>query len=136
MTRPCRADQSERRLEGDERHRGVRWMDDIAWTTTEDRVELVLAADRKTLVSPSLVAGKPVPVVPAPRSLTDIAGQGPDVANLGCGHGPGRVGPKSFPEVDWPEALRVPPPWEGGDGKAVNDPDRKRAAKLGRDGRA
>jgi hypothetical protein len=51
-------------------------------------------------------------------------------------NGPGRVGPKSFPEVDWPEALRVPPPWEGGDGKAVNDPDRKRAAKLGREGRA
>jgi len=42
----------------------------------------------------------------------------------------GRVGPKKFPEVDWPEAMRVPPPWEGGDGKAVNDPDRKRAAKL------
>ena len=44
--------------------------------------------------------------------------------------GAGRVGPGRFPEIDWPEALQVPPPWEGGDGKAVNDPDRLRAAKL------
>ena len=32
-----------------------------------------------------------------------------------------RFGPNHFPHVDWPEALRVPPPWEGGDGNAVND---------------
>lgn len=32
----------------------------------------------------------------------------------------GRVGPVAFPQVPWPEALVVPPPWEGGDGKAVN----------------
>ncbi len=32
-----------------------------------------------------------------------------------------RYGPRHFPHVDWPEALRVPPPWEGGDGNAVND---------------
>jgi len=44
--------------------------------------------------------------------------------------GSGRVGPRRFPDVTWPEALEVPPPWEGGDGKAINDPDRKRAAKL------
>jgi CO/xanthine dehydrogenase Mo-binding subunit len=31
-----------------------------------------------------------------------------------------RVGPQRFPEVPWPEALIVPPPWEGGDGRAVN----------------
>ena len=31
----------------------------------------------------------------------------------------GRVGPSSFPDVPWPEPTRVPPPWEGGDGKAV-----------------
>jgi len=42
----------------------------------------------------------------------------------------GRVGPKRFPDVEWPEAMQVPPPWEGGDGKSTNDPDRKRAAKL------
>ena len=30
----------------------------------------------------------------------------------------GRVGPTSFPEIPWPETTRVPPPWEGGDGKA------------------
>jgi len=35
-----------------------------------------------------------------------------------------RFGPKVFPEVDWPEPLRVPPPWEGGDGRAVNDAPR------------
>jgi 4-hydroxybenzoyl-CoA reductase subunit alpha len=44
--------------------------------------------------------------------------------------GEGRVGPDSFPDVAWPEALEVPPPWEGGDGRAVNRPERKRAAKL------
>jgi hypothetical protein len=31
-----------------------------------------------------------------------------------------RVGPERFPEVPWPEALIVPPPWEGGDGTAIN----------------
>ncbi len=32
----------------------------------------------------------------------------------------GRVGPVRFPEIPWPEATRVPPPWEGGDGKATD----------------
>jgi 4-hydroxybenzoyl-CoA reductase subunit alpha len=32
-----------------------------------------------------------------------------------------RFGPDHFPHIHWPEALRVPPPWEGGDGNAVND---------------
>jgi len=44
--------------------------------------------------------------------------------------GTGRVGPREFPAVRWPEAMRVPPPWEGGDGRATNDPERARAAKL------
>src|SRR5467141_3946991 len=35
-----------------------------------------------------------------------------------------RFGPNHFPKVDWPESFRVPPPWEGGDGNAVNDPPR------------
>jgi len=30
-----------------------------------------------------------------------------------------RYGPESFPEIPWPEPVRVPTPWEGGDGKAV-----------------
>src|SRR4029077_16627186 len=34
----------------------------------------------------------------------------------------GRFGPTSFPSVNWPEALRVPPPWEGGDGKEASPP--------------
>lgn len=32
----------------------------------------------------------------------------------------GRVGPASFPEIPWPEPTRVLPPWEGGDGKAID----------------
>jgi len=32
-----------------------------------------------------------------------------------------RFGPKQFPVVPEVEALRVPPPWEGGDGRAIND---------------
>jgi 4-hydroxybenzoyl-CoA reductase alpha subunit len=36
--------------------------------------------------------------------------------------GVGRVGPSAFPEIAWPEPLRVPTPWEGGDGRATNDP--------------
>jgi 4-hydroxybenzoyl-CoA reductase alpha subunit len=33
--------------------------------------------------------------------------------------GPGRVGPTAFPDIPWPAPTRVPPPWAGGDGKAV-----------------
>ena len=47
------------------------------------------------------------------------------LAEKRAGHAP-RVGPGRFPSVRWPEALRVPPPWEGGDGRAVNDPHRQR----------
>lgn len=39
-----------------------------------------------------------------------------------------RFGPTHFPQVNWPEALRVPPPWEGGDGNAVNDVPRRTKA--------
>jgi 4-hydroxybenzoyl-CoA reductase subunit alpha len=35
-----------------------------------------------------------------------------------------RYGPAHFPDVPWPETLQVPPPWEGGDGKAINAPPR------------
>jgi hypothetical protein len=38
---------------------------------------------------------------------------------------PARVGPASFPEnVPWPEPVLVTPPWEGGDGRASNEPKR------------
>jgi len=40
-----------------------------------------------------------------------------------------RFGPDHFPHVNWPEALRVPPPWEGGDGNAVNDVPRRAKAE-------
>src|SRR5213594_76660 len=36
-----------------------------------------------------------------------------------------RFGPTHFPHVNWPQALRVPPPWEGGDGNAINDVPRR-----------
>ncbi|HWP38589.1 MAG TPA: molybdopterin cofactor-binding domain-containing protein [Gemmatimonadales bacterium] len=35
--------------------------------------------------------------------------------------GAARCGPSRFPEIPWPEATRVPPPWEGGDGSALGD---------------
>ncbi len=30
-----------------------------------------------------------------------------------------RFGPDRFPEIDWPDPLEIPPPWEGGDGRAL-----------------
>jgi 4-hydroxybenzoyl-CoA reductase subunit alpha len=41
-----------------------------------------------------------------------------------------RFGPASFPAINWPEVMDVPPPWEGGDGRAANDPKRVSAARL------
>jgi 4-hydroxybenzoyl-CoA reductase subunit alpha len=41
------------------------------------------------------------------------------LANKASGK-PARVGPEVFPEIDWPEPLKVTPPWEGGDGRASN----------------
>ena len=43
---------------------------------------------------------------------------------------PGRYGPGAFPDIAYPEPMIVPTPWEGGDGNAINDPERKKAAKL------
>ncbi len=36
-----------------------------------------------------------------------------------------RYGPDHFPIVNWGEALLVPPPWEGGDGYAINEKSRR-----------
>jgi hypothetical protein len=52
---------------------------------------------------------------------------------------PARVGPDRFPEnIPWPEALRVTPPWEGGDGQASNQTTRRsgRVADAGVEARA
>jgi 4-hydroxybenzoyl-CoA reductase subunit alpha len=38
----------------------------------------------------------------------------------------GRFGPTAFPQVPWPEALVVPPPWEGGDGRALGQGSKSR----------
>ena len=43
---------------------------------------------------------------------------------------PARTGPVSFPAIDWPEPLLVAPPWEGGDGRASNQPARKPGRKA------
>ncbi len=32
-----------------------------------------------------------------------------------------RVGPSRFPDITWPAPLDVPPPWAGGDGKAIGE---------------
>jgi 4-hydroxybenzoyl-CoA reductase subunit alpha len=34
---------------------------------------------------------------------------------------PARSGPAAFPDIAWPEPLRVAPPWENGDGRASNE---------------
>jgi 4-hydroxybenzoyl-CoA reductase subunit alpha len=36
-----------------------------------------------------------------------------------------RYGPSRFPAVDWPEPLQVPPPWEGGTGRAENEREKR-----------
>ena len=51
---------------------------------------------------------------------------------------PARYGPSSFPAVSWPEALQVPPPWEGGDGHStsgfvLNDPAKRNPRSSGAD---
>ena len=43
---------------------------------------------------------------------------------------PARSGPASFPDIAWPEALLVAPPWEGGDGRASNEPERRSRRKA------
>ena len=40
---------------------------------------------------------------------------------------PARSGPAAFPDIAWPEPLLVAPPWEGGDGRASNEPERSQA---------
>jgi 4-hydroxybenzoyl-CoA reductase subunit alpha len=44
-----------------------------------------------------------------------------------------RFGPTHFPQVPWPESLRVPPPWEGGDGNAINDPPHRPKSRPEKD---
>jgi hypothetical protein len=43
---------------------------------------------------------------------------------------PARSGPAAFPDVPWPEPLLVTPPWEGGDGRATNEPQRRSKRKA------
>jgi 4-hydroxybenzoyl-CoA reductase subunit alpha len=41
-----------------------------------------------------------------------------------------RCGPDAFPSILWPEPLLVAPPWEGGDGRASNQPARHSRGKA------
>ena len=43
---------------------------------------------------------------------------------------PARSGPAAFPDIAWPEPLLVAPPWEGGDGRASNEPSRRSGRKA------
>jgi 4-hydroxybenzoyl-CoA reductase subunit alpha len=52
------------------------------------------------------------------------------LADLAAGK-PGQFGPVSFPDLRWPEPLRVPPPWEGGTGEATNDRPREKPPAAG-----
>jgi 4-hydroxybenzoyl-CoA reductase subunit alpha len=47
------------------------------------------------------------------------------LAEKAAGRSP-RYGPMRFPDVNWPETLQVPPPWEGGTGRATNEPAKRR----------
>jgi 4-hydroxybenzoyl-CoA reductase alpha subunit len=50
---------------------------------------------------------------------------------------PARYGPAAFPDIAWPEPIRVTPPAEGGDGRASNAPKRAtRTADAGVEAKA
>ncbi len=41
----------------------------------------------------------------------------------------GRVGPTQFPDIAWPDPIRVAPPWEGGDGSAKGGEGRRETGR-------
>jgi 4-hydroxybenzoyl-CoA reductase subunit alpha len=43
---------------------------------------------------------------------------------------PARYGPAAFPDLAWPAPLLVAPPWEGGDGRAANEPPKRSGRKA------
>ncbi len=43
---------------------------------------------------------------------------------------PGRYGPTRFPQVDYPEPLKMLTPEQGGDGVPLNDPDRPKKPRA------
>ena len=59
-------------IQGKQCGRGVRWMNDVAGSAAENRVELVLARSRETLVPAVLETRKSVAIIPAPGPLTLI----------------------------------------------------------------
>jgi len=87
-----RAGDAEHGVERDQGRRRIRRVDDVTGSASENRVKLVLARHRKTLVSARLEAREPVAVVPAPRALTQVARQRADVSDLWRRHALGRLG--------------------------------------------
>ena len=63
-----------------------------------------------------------IPVTPE-KILRALAGEGGRQARAL------RTG-RHFPRSPWPEPLLVAPPWEGGDGRASNEPERRSRRKA------
>jgi CO/xanthine dehydrogenase Mo-binding subunit len=42
----------------------------------------------------------------------------------------GRYGPTAFPSIDYRDPMFILPPWEGGDGRAMNQPEYTRKGKM------
>jgi hypothetical protein len=61
-------------------------MHDETRAAAQNRVELILAGNGEALVAAGLVARKAVAVVPAPRTLVNVAGECADIAHLLRGH--------------------------------------------------
>src|SRR5215831_6837028 len=59
-------------------------MHDIARTSSENGMELVLAAEREARIPAILVAREAVSKVPAPRTLTDISCKCSNIPDLRC----------------------------------------------------
>src|SRR4051812_40272055 len=57
-------------------------MNDVARAAAENRVEFVFAGDRKARRAAVLQALEAVAVVPAPRTLADVAGERRDISYL------------------------------------------------------
>ena len=59
-------------------------MHNVAWSTAEDRMELILAAEGEAGISAVLVTRKAVSKIPAPRTLADVACQRSNISYLRC----------------------------------------------------
>ena len=74
------------RIQGDKRRGQIRGMNNIAWPPAKDRVLLILAINRETLVAVCLETLESIAIIPAPGPLGNIAGQRRHIAYLRCSH--------------------------------------------------